>query len=199
MEESEQIYAFVSEKISLLQIDGPWSKRMLARLRRGVGKDPVDTPDIWEITFGGIPESLSKYKSDIGTTKAELAIHVALTLYSLHQQGNDFSVNGKNEKNNKNSFASASRKLIFPDGKNENAIKRRFDSLITALDLTEFSYHARGLVQMMRTADKPIQVNYPQLAKDLYFFQIPEGRRRVLLNWGRDFYRIESNIDNKKE
>jgi len=197
MGEADQIYSFVGSKIVLLQNNDPWAKGMLAKIRRGVGKDPSDTPDIWEITFGGIPESLSPIGSNIGTTKAELAIHTALTLYALHQQGSDVSVNAGGKGIERRSFSSACRRLISPDGRNEVAIKRRFDALITAGDITEFSYHARGLVQMMRASDVSISVDYPQFAKDLYFYQLPGQKQKVLLNWGRDFYRVISDEEKR--
>ncbi|MDR1404631.1 MAG: type I-E CRISPR-associated protein Cse2/CasB [Candidatus Methanoplasma sp.] len=192
MGEAEQIYVFVGGKIALLRRADPWARGILAELRRGVGKDLSDTPGTWDIMFDGMPD----FPGSGVANKAELAIHTALTLYSLHQQSNDVTVSAKDEDVNRKSFATGCRRLISPGGKSEQAVKRRFDALITADSLTEFSYHARGFVQMMRTSDVPILVDYPQLAKDLYFYQFPEGKKRVLLKWGRDFYRVKS--DNTK-
>lgn len=183
---------FVGEKIGLLQNDSPWSKAMLAKLRRGIGKDPSETPDIWDVTINEIPGELTGYEGvgNFVANEAEMAIHVALTLYSLHQQGNSSPVNVSGK-----SFASAVRNLIVADKNNENAIKRRFDSIITSDDLMELSNHARGLIQLMRASKSDITFDYPKFAKDLYKYQYDRGREEVRLNWGLDFYRMKESMD----
>ncbi|MDY0247402.1 MAG: type I-E CRISPR-associated protein Cse2/CasB [Kiritimatiellia bacterium] len=190
MSKTNLIQEFVKGKIGLLQNDSPWSKAMLAKLRRGIGKDPAETPGIWEVTLDGIPGELTGYEGtgNFVANEAEMAIHAALTLYSLHQQGNGFPVNAPDR-----SFASAIRNLISADKANENAIKRRFDAIITSDSLTELSNHARGLIQMMRASKTPVTFDYPRLAKDLYRFQYDEGREEVRLSWGLDFYRMMEN------
>jgi CRISPR system Cascade subunit CasB len=199
MSYSEDVYAFVDGKISLLQSKDSWAKGMLAKLRHGAGKDPADTPEIWEITFGDLPQLHGGRTDDVGATKAELAIHVALTLYSIHQQSTDNPVSIRGDSRNRRSLGTASRLLISSDEKRKNGVKRKFDALITASDIIELSYHARSLVQMMRTADVQIQIDYPELAKDLYLYQFPELKQKRLLSWGRDFYRAETNENRSSE
>ena len=166
---------------------------MLAKLRRGIGKDPFDMPELWEVTLNGIPEELTTYdEKDPKPTEAEWAIHTALTLYALHQQGNSSSVNEY-----KKPFAVAVRRLISPDRSNEESIKRRFDAIITSNDLKELSHHARGAVQLMKS-NQSISVDYSMFAKDLYAFQFPEGKARVRLRWGQDFYKLNYE-QNKNE
>lgn len=190
MSKTNLIQEFVEGKIRLLQNNSPWSKAMLAKLRRGIGKDLAETPDTWEVTLDGLPEELIGYEGTGNhvANEAEMAIHTALTLYSMHQQGNSSPVSTPER-----SFASAIRSLISADKANENAIKRRFDAIITADDITELSNHARGLIQMMKASKIPITFDYPRFAKDLYKFQYDEGRGEVRLNWGLDFYRMTGN------
>ncbi|MDN5357335.1 MAG: system Cascade subunit CasB [Candidatus Methanomethylophilaceae archaeon] len=191
---SDTIYRFVGEKIGLLQNGSPWSKAMLAKLRRGIGKEPAETPEIWEVTIGGIPEELTGYEGtgNFVANEAEIAIHTALTLYSLHQQGNPTAVSAPGR-----SFASAVRSIISPDKVNEDAIKRRFDAMVTSDGLIELSTHARGLIQLMKATDHTLTFDYPAFAKDLYKYQYDEGRMEVRLRWGLDFYRA-SEKNNKK-
>ncbi len=166
---------------------------MLAKLRRGISKDPFEMPELWEVTLNGIPEELTAYDEEHPKpTEAEWAIHTALTLYALHQQGNSLPVSEY-----KKPFAAAVRRLISPDGSNEESIKRRFDAIITSNDLKELSHHARGAVQMMKS-NQSISVDYPKFAKDLYAFQFPEGKAGVRLRWGQDFYKLK-NKENKDE
>lgn len=186
------IGGFVEGKVRLLQNGSPWSKAMLAKLRRGIGKDPSETPDVWELTLAGIPEELMGYEGtgNFVANEAEMAVHTALTLYSLHQQGNISPVNVPGR-----SFASAIRNLISADKTNESAIKRRFDSIITSDDLMELSNHARGLIQLMKASKYNITFDYSTFAKDLYRYQYDRGRDEVRLNWGLDFYRMRENSD----
>ena len=195
MSKSDMIYNFVNEKINLLQTGSPWSKAMLAKLRRGVGKNPSDVPDIWDVTLNGFPEELTGFEGsgNFIANEAEMAVHVALTIFALHQQGNQTSVNLYNR-----SFATAIRNLINSDKSNENAIKRRFDAIITADTLLELSTHARGLVQLMKSSENT-SFNYPLFAKDLYAFQYSDGQKRIRLQWGLDFYRVRMNETMEKE
>jgi CRISPR system Cascade subunit CasB len=161
---------FVLHKIAMLdKKDDSYSKAACAKLRRAVGKSPEESPDVWEITLQGAPKQ--KNISDI--------IHVTLTLYALHKQGKDESMN-----DDKTGFGTAVKKMI--DNENEDAIRRRFNSVITATEFTELAYHARGLIQLFRA--KNIKMNYARFADDLYFFQNPEYSNKVRLRWGEEFY-----------
>lgn len=199
MNKAEEIYKFVNEKILLLQTESSWSSGMLARLRRGVGKDPSEVPDAWEITLNELPSELlcRGYSEKDSVTEAELAVHTALTLYAVHQQGINYVVSANKSKGGL-SFGKAIRRLISPDKINDDPIKRRFDAMVTANDIYELSYHARGLVQLMRSSVVPIKMDYPQFAKDLYDYQ-RNGKDRVRLCWGQDFYSHEKKENGKEE
>jgi CRISPR system Cascade subunit CasB len=84
----------------------------------------------------------------------------------------------------------AVRRLVRSD-EDEQRIKRRFDAAVTAQSLAEFSYHLRGLVQLLKAADIPL--DYPQLTAELFWLQFPDVRDSVRLNWGRDFYRVQED------
>jgi CRISPR system Cascade subunit CasB len=181
-----EVYGFVAKKTALLRDKSPWSRAMLARLRRGVGKTPGGVPEIWEITLGGLPERLQSHCG--APTFAEQAVHTALTLYAVHQQGQDqpMSVSDDGERRG-HSLGAAAGQLVRPDESNLSSIKRRFDAIATAADFAELAYHARGLVQLLKAEGIPL--DYPRFAKDLTEYQCPEGADRVRLRWGQDFYR----------
>jgi len=195
--EAEQVYFFVSRKIELLNRGDPGSKALLAKLRRGVGKYLADVPEIWEIILSDMPDEFFRGLSISEPTRAEMAIQTALTLYALHQQGNEKQMDVKSDRDSRRTFAVATRRLITDD--NAETIKKRFDKVITASDLTELSQHARGLIQIMKAASKPIQIDYSQFAKDLYYFQFPEYKKMVLLSWGRDFYKVSIKKEEDSE
>ncbi len=184
-----QIKKLTQTKVERLLTESPWSRAMLAKLRRGIGKQPGELPDLFEILLGDMPEEL--YGRGDDPSYSEWAIYTALTLFALHQQGKDhpMSVGGKTEnKNTGNSLGAAVGYLVKQDRDREPAIKRRFDSVATANEFTEFAHHARGLIQLLRAGD--IALDYPRFAEDLFWYQFDEIRNRVRLRWGEDYYRI---------
>ena len=62
----------------------------LAKLRRGVGHAPGDLPELWGSFLRGMPEG---FQGRCGPSHAEWAVYLALTLYAVHQQGNDQPMN----------------------------------------------------------------------------------------------------------
>jgi CRISPR system Cascade subunit CasB len=176
------IQAYVKSRIEALDEESSWSRGALARLRRGAGKTPAETPEIWDLTLANLPEKLQAAGDE--DSFAEQAIHTALTLYALHRQGQNRSMSESGAK----SLGAAARGLVSPDRGNEQAIKRRFDAIITAKDLPELAHHARALVQLLRAAAPPIRLDYPRFARDLYNYQYPGSQHAMRLRWGRDFW-----------
>lgn len=181
-DEADAVYSYVKQKISVLSTDCQWSKAMLARLRRCVGKDIRDSEESWAVTLGDLPEDLCGRPSGDGfdPSRAEKAVHIALTLFALHMQGRKDSAQQDDR-----SFASAIRSVM--NESNMDGIKRRFDSMVTSTDLNELAYHARGLVQIMRSSGD-VRFDYAAFARDLYYYQTPNGQRNVLIRWGENFY-----------
>lgn len=186
------IYGFVKSKVGVLSQGSPWSRAMLAKLRRAVGKAPGSIPDIWEITLGGSPEDW--HSRDGVPTYAENAVGTALTLFAVHQQGKGelMDMGGTNQDGRyaRNSLGAAAGRLISPKKENEQSIKRRFDAVATAIDFAELGHHARGLIQLLRGADIPL--DYGRFAQDLYQYQFPDGADAVRLRWGQDFYHVQN-------
>lgn len=187
--QSYQIKKLTQQKVERLLTEGPWSRAMLAKLRRGIGKQPGEIPELFEILFSDMPEEL--YGKGDEPSYAIWAIYASLTLFALHQQGKDrpMSVGG-------NSLGAAVGCLVKQDMDREPAVKRRFDAVLTANEFTEFAYHARSLTQLLKAGD--ITLDYPHFAVDLYWYQFDEIRNRIRLRWGEDYYRI-TRLNAEKE
>lgn len=166
----------------------------LANLRRGVGKKPGDMPELWGLLFCDFPEELMSKTGE--PTWAEWAVSGALTCYALHQQGA-----GQNAYTEGQRLGMAIRRLAGNEKEGMKAVQRRFNAFATARNMPECMHHLRGLVQLLRS--KEIPLDYAELAGDLYEFQMPDGAARVRLRWGQDFYRIsfenEDNNENRKD
>lgn len=167
-------------------------KSTLAKLRRGIGSVPGSLPEIWDITLRDMPQALvGKWDNP---TNGEWAVHITLTLFALHQQGKDI----KKQCMYREGYllGIALRKLVKDEG-DENRIKRRFDKVVTADSIEEVSHHLRGLVQLMKAEDIPL--DYPKLAEDLFRFQNSETRDNIRLKWGREYYSFSNKTESNQE
>lgn len=149
----------------------------LARLRRGVGRVPGELPDLLAHTHH---DDFVPSRGD-EPSRAEVAVHIALTHFALHQQSQTraMHVHGRG-------LGAALRSL---DTSHElpEALLRRFRILGTAQGLLELTHHLRGVVQLLRQAGTSL--DYGLLADQLVTWQYPDGPSRVRLQWGREFYR----------
>jgi CRISPR system Cascade subunit CasB len=168
-----------------------WGTAMLARLRRAAGAPPGENADIWEVTVGALPDELTGRDRE----RAELAVHTALTLFGIHQQGRSESVSEAGI-----GFGKAIRSAVAPDLANEAGVRRRFNALATAIEFTELSNHARGLIKLIRAAKGSSGFDYPRFAEELYLCQLSsEVSNRVRMGWGRDFYAYAKDSSDENE
>ena len=167
-------------------------KAYLALMRRGIGYTPGEIPELWGMLLEGVPEEM------IGNgrnppSREEWAIYTAMTLFAMHQQGHDLKKECMCVE--KEYFGSAIAKLIHSEEDKER-ILRRFNSMATASDMPELIYHMRSIIQLLKAEN--IALDYPALARDIYYYQFPELRSNVRLSWGRKFYQTlysKSNMD----
>ncbi len=192
MIKSEEVASLVDRKIGDIQGNLESSKPILAWLRRCAGKSILDSQDIWGYVLEDMPSSLmGKGREHFEPSEAEIAVHLALSLYAIHQQGIIEPVSARG-----NSFAAAVSRVGYVDKRVRPGVQKRFDAALTSSDVGELSNHLRGLVQLIRQSDTVIQVNYPLLARDLYTYQFPDGKKRVLMRWGEDYYRVKNDLEN---
>lgn len=178
-------------------------KASLARLRRGIGRPPGSMPELWEMTLRGLPEDL--LSRDGQPTRGEWAVHTAMTLYALHQQGRELKKDSMHRDGI--GLGTSVGSLVKKEDEDLPRVKRRFDAAVTSDSLTEFSHHLRGLIQLLRAEGIPL--DYAQMTEDLYRFQFPESSDGVRLRWGQDFYRqvgkgsdqpvADNNNENEKD
>lgn len=182
---ADQLRDFVKNRIIRLEQFNNHSlvTATLARLRRGIGKEPGSQPELWEVTLDGLPEKLQG--KDERPSFGERAVHTTLTLFALHQQGKEIKEKCMSEEDV--TLGKAIRQLIHLNPDREEAIKRRFMTVVTADSFEELVWHLRGIVQLFRSAD--VKLDYPLLTKELYLYQFPDNRDGIRLKWGRQFYR----------
>ena len=178
-----KIAGFTAKKLAQLQEQrGEDSFRStLARLRRGAGCTPGEMPQLWGFFLDGMPE---KWMGNREPSRAEWAIYTALTLFALHQQGKDPETEWMSQPGAPLGKSVAG---LIGAAEEESRVVRRFHALATSVDMEELSHHMRGMVQLLRS--KNIPLDYPALAEDLFWYQNAEYQGQVRLRWGQDFYR----------
>ncbi|WP_436501675.1 type I-E CRISPR-associated protein Cse2/CasB [Actinokineospora sp. HUAS TT18] len=153
----------------------------LAKLRRGLGKPTGTVFDILGYTHD---DAFVRDRDDDRATPQENASHLAMTLFAAHQQSQSRPMHRPGTR-----FGQAVRRLV-PDPKHaaapDNAIVRRFAMIGTATDFDELTHHLRGMVQLLRSQQIPL--DYGQLADDLVDVQDPRTAAAVRLRWGRAFH-----------
>ena len=163
----------------------------MANLRRGVGHEPGEIPELLGYLLMSMPEEMMDSR---GTATFELrACYAALTLFAMHQQGHS-----QEERMSKEgaSLGSAVARLIGSDDE-FSRVQGRFNTIATSDDLTELQYHFRTIVRML--SDKSLPVDYVQMAEDFYSYQFIENRPSIRLKWGQDFYRTVNKKEDKKD
>lgn len=170
-------------------------RAQLAALRRGVGRKPGDMPDLWGLLFADMPEEMMSRTAE--PTAAEWTAYTALTLYATHQQGTEINRQNMHTGQDTGRLGKAVARLV-KNADDRERIARRFNAFATASDMTEAAHHLRGLIQLLRAEEIPL--NYIRLAGDLYRFQNPEYAPDVRLSWGQDFYwRKPDETDDEQE
>ena len=202
-QKSEQLMlAFVHGRICSIQNDylsasgKPRGARKLATLRHALLMPMGSNADAWPLEFEGLPAELVGRGAE--PSWAETAVHAALTLYAVHQQGKTKPMYVPGDEH---SFGAALRQLVRSDkgrysNLEEGEMPRRFRAFITADSMEETLHYARQLIQQLRAAEIP--VNYARFAAQLYTLQSPYTADKVRLAWGREYSRIpkaESDID----
>ncbi|HIU56549.1 MAG TPA: type I-E CRISPR-associated protein Cse2/CasB [Candidatus Ornithomonoglobus merdipullorum] len=191
-----EIYGYVKSRVEILgaDLDSSRTKAELANLRRGIGKTPGEDPKLWGSFLLDLPKELEKdAEHRTEPTFAEWAAYTALALYALHQQGNDETVNCSD---GSAALGRAIRKLVHSKD-DEERIMRRFSAMATSAGPAELAHHLRSIIQLLR-AEK-VKLDYADLARDLYLYQLPDGKNSVRLKWGRDYYREEKTNNELKE
>lgn len=162
--------------------DRPETVAALARIRRGVGKPIHAVPDLWGLEgtdrlYTDIPDHREDER-----LRAENAVHIALTLWAVHQQSRRDSpmhVAGGPQ------LGRAIRALM-PGDEVDEPLRRRFVRIGTATSLETLAQRLRDVVLTLRQHAQAM--DYAALAQQLYRWQLPDARAEVRRDWGRNFH-----------
>lgn len=184
--ERQDVRSFVAKRVEGLQAlflaDDSTARAQLAQLRHAAEKEPGTYPAVWDLTSYPV----SKWASDEPTYE-EHAVHNALCLYAIAQQGNSYAIHKKSDKTNHGGFGNAVRFLAWQSGQEESRFRRRFNAAVTSDSYDELLTHVTALVRQIFSSKLTITMDFARLATDLLDFQHPEGASRVRRRWARQY------------
>lgn len=171
--------------------DAPWVRAVLAGLRSAVRREPGSVPEVWEWT----EVEVGNHAPDEPTAE-EWAVHSALCLYAVHQQGRPEKMHRRGV-----GLGAAVRQLAGSDAGLDSPVRRRFAKVLTASSTEECLHHLRGVITQFRSAQPSIGLDYAMLADDMVQLQRPGGAPTVRLRWSRQYYHTtsEEQTPNTKE
>lgn len=168
--------------------DRPHAVAALARLRRGAGKEFAQVPDLWGLLDTGplhdAPTDAGRPLNDNELSRAEDAVHVAITLWALHQQARSKGMHQPGRREKPRGLGAAVRRLM-PPGDIAEPVLKRLVRAGNAPDLPTLAQRLRDIVLLLRGED--IELDYALLAEQLCHWQEPGGRDAVRRAWGRSF------------
>lgn len=129
------------------------------------------------------------------------AVSCALSLYARHQQAKDNPMAlippkaAERGSGARRGFGWSCRQ-IERDLDQSQGVRRRIQGLEATSDFSGVAYHLRGLIDLMKAKDVP--VDYGLLARDLYLVQFPGIRDRVFMDWAREYYKMQVDDDGEQ-
>lgn len=196
-EKEKSVYGYMRSRLGWIKdLHDNRRRAVLAELRRGIGHIPGEIPALWGAFLDEMPETLLKeidithrVSGEYSPTNAEWAIYISLTMFALHQQGYDPTIEFMHREGEH--LGIAARRLAPTTADSDDELKRirtRIGQLSTSSDMRELSNHLRSMINLL--SQKGIKLDYADLAVDLYNYASPEKRAQVRLKWGEDFSRI---------
>lgn len=124
------------------------------------------------------------------------ALKTAMELYAWHQQSREEPMAFSAREGETNRSFGRSCRLIESDLDSAAGVRRKLAAVESSLCLNEMEHQLRSLIQLMRANN--VQVDYRDLATDLYLIQFEMAREGVFMRWSRDYYAaptVQNNQD----
>ncbi|GIF04424.1 type I-E CRISPR-associated protein Cse2/CasB [Actinoplanes siamensis] len=160
----------------------------LAKLRRGLGREPGDVPEMWRFYT-----TLNREGNKTAWLAGE---HDALALFALHQQSQSRPMHragvglGTAVRALRNFNGDGAQKQSNDRGTPKQdrieAVDRRFAAAATASSRSELVLHLRGLITQLRGVGQGL--DYTALHKDLANWEKPEEASKIRRRWGSQYF-----------
>lgn len=156
----------------------------LAALRRGLGKEPGEAPDVFPVLLPILPEGqLSRWDERIA--------YLVASLFALYPDAPPWPESSRAHW--QRNLGASLRQLA--DQTDSEGPERRFVALLNS-DVDDLPHHLRGIIALLKSAKSPVPVDWVRLIWDLRGWSNPE--RRVQKDWAGAFWggrRLQETTD----
>ena len=183
--------------IKKLHERGGNDKAILSALRRSNSILSRQATIVWPLLFEYIKEK-DIFGENSKQTVSERAIFTALRCYSVFEQGNDIERDREYDSENAQSLF---RNLSFlrKDERLRDALDRRAQTVLSTTNVEAVTRSLVSLTKIIKANNSAAIINYPELANDLYNFQLGfEAARKVAIKWGREYFWLNDEINSKE-
>lgn len=182
---------FIRELEKLAPRIGPDGKETgdraaLAALRRGLGKDPGEAPEMFPVLYSRIPEEylpLPPWERRI--------VFMVAALFALYPDSPPWPEPSRQRW--QRNLGASMRQLA--DQTNSDGPERRFVALLNSDD-DDLPQHLRGIIGLLKSAKSPVPVDWVRLIWDLRRWNIAD--RAVQHDWAAAFWggrRVQETTD----
>lgn len=173
-------------------------KAILAALRRSNSILSRQATVVWPLLFEYIKDK-DTFGENSRQTISERAIFTALRCYAVFEQGNDMERDREYDNENAKSLF---RNLSFlrKDERLRDALDRRAQAVLSTTNIEAVTRSLVSLTKIIKANNSAAIINYPELANDLYNFQLGfESARKVAIKWGREYFWINDNRESNED
>lgn len=178
------IYSKTTRIIQELWSQGHPDKAALSTLRATKSINDPKANLIWPYLFNTLEkDDLSRTGQP---TYAENAVYTALQAYAIMQQGNPQPSFGKTKV-----FAALGQLRL--DEHVQSGLDRRSQIIFGNNTYTSLTKTLLQLIRILKSHQPVGQLDFGQLAQDLYYFQFNrELARKITLKWGQQYYWLDA-------
>lgn len=177
--------------IERLYNNGDLDKATLAGLRGAVTITSPKAQKVWPVIMNYLPK---EYLSKNGKpTTGEIAVYAAVRFYAIFQQGQDrfvYEVSGEQAEGENLFTALAALRKVEEIKK---PLDHRVQALLATTNIDSVINSLTHLVEILKGKDKTKKIDYPQLAQNLYKFQMNyHCANEVRLAWGEQYFGLNN-------
>lgn len=178
------IYSKTTRIIQELWSQGNPDKAALSTLRSTKSINDPKANLIWPYLFNTLEkDDLSRTGQP---TYAENAVYTALQAYAIMQQGNQQPSWGKTKV-----FAALGQLRL--DDHVQNGLDRRSQIIFGNNTYASLTKTLLQLIHLLKSHQPTAQLDFGQLAQDLYYFQFNrELAHKITLKWGQQYYWLDT-------
>lgn len=148
----------------------------LAALRRGLGKEPGEAPEMFAVLYSRIPEEQLPL-----SPRDEPIIFLIASLFALYPDAPPWPEAARERQ--QRSLGASLRHLSDQAG--SDGPERRLVALLNS-DVADLPHHLRGIIALLKSAKHPIPVDWVRLTWDLR--QWTDAERTVQKAWAIAFW-----------